>query len=399
MMLIHFKSRDLNYLRRHGQFWHNFVSSGVALIAQDEVDTWTVHLAVPLDAKLDDFDPIEKIQTSLGGEFGAVPIKVDKILVKSFWRPNICIAKSFISPKGRAFLVGDAAHQNIPAGGYGMNTAVGDAFDIGWKVAAAVKGYAGAGLLQSYEEERKPVATRNIDRSGRHWSQLAKFWEMSTGTNGVVAAQTDEGKALRARIDEYMTTHDGENREHGIEMGYRYNGSSVIVPSDDPSKEPRWDYRQYVPSTWPGARAPHVFLEDGKTSVFSVLGQGPDYSLVDFSPDARFINKFKPAFESLGIPWVPVHLPNEPTVRKIWEREAVLVRPDQHVAWRTGETPTLDFDEREILATVIGLKSELGGVSEGGPSLTEGQGFLAVIGKAQPIGEGEHNDKYAAFQR
>lgn len=150
MYLVHFKSRDLERLHIQGQFWHIFFTTGHVIISQDEKDTWTIHTPIPLDANIDDLNPRDIICEALGAEGLPCHIKIDEILITSRWRPNICIAERYISPGGRVFLSGDAAHQNIPTGGYGMNTAVGDSFDIGWKVAAVVKGYGGRVLLQSY---------------------------------------------------------------------------------------------------------------------------------------------------------------------------------------------------------------------------------------------------------
>jgi hypothetical protein len=140
-----------------------------------------------------------------------------------------------------------------------MNTALGDSFDIGWKLAAVLSGCGGERLLTSYEVERKPVAVRNIDHSGVHWSVHSTCWRWITnGGREHVTAPSAEGNELRSKIKEYLYRFDGENEDQGIELGYRYNRSPVVVP-DKGVLEPPWNERQYIPSTWPGARAPHVF--------------------------------------------------------------------------------------------------------------------------------------------
>jgi hypothetical protein len=329
MYLVHFKSTDLTRLHSQGQFWHIFFSNGGVIISQDEKDTWTVHLPVTLDIDVNTLDPEKAIHEVLGGSRGPYPIKVDKVLVTSAWRPNICIADRFTSTGQRVYLAGDAAHQNIPNGGYGMNTALGDSFDIGWKLAAVCSGFAGKHLLASYESERRPVVVRNIDRSGAHASVHATYtaWVREAGP-GTVTAQTEEGRKLRERITDYVNKFDGENKDHGVEMGYRYNGSPVVVP-DNEAAEPEWNTAHYIPSTWPGARAPHVFLADEQTSIFDLFGK--HFTFIDFSDSGDIGERFAAQAKKLSIPLKSVHLPGEQHVREVWGREAFLIRPDDHV--------------------------------------------------------------------
>ncbi|KAL2809428.1 FAD binding domain-containing protein [Aspergillus granulosus] len=360
MYLIHFKSRDLSRLHSQGQFWHIFMTTGDVIISQNEKDTWTVHRAIPLDADISKIGPREAVYAALAGENQPQPyhIDIDEVLVTSTWRPNICVAARYTSDKQRVFLAGDSAHQNIPTGGYGMNTAVGDSFDIGWKLAAAVHGHGGSHLLGSYERERRPVAVRNIERSGVHWGVHSRYKEWCAEQPGVVTEKSDRGDALRKKIKEWFNANDGENRDMGIEMGYRYSSSTVVIPPgpNDPSEEPPYLERDYVATTWPGSRVPHVFLQDGITSTHDVLGKGPEFTLVDFTADGSYIADLGHVAEDLKIPFKTVHLPREDHVRRIWERDAVLVRPDDHVAWRaslSGEPP----DMREILLIAVGRKT------------------------------------------
>lgn len=221
-----------------------------------------------------------------------------------------------------------------------MNTAVGDSFDLGWKLAALVKGYGGPNLITSYEAERLPVAKRNIARSGDHMNVHFTYAmrNMQAGPQAVLAHDA-AGQALRDTMLDEVTANDGENKDHGIELGYRYNGSPIVV-KDSEVPEPQWSVKQYVPSTWPGSRAPHVWLADGKTSIFDLFG--PDYTLVDFTKRGAFAQAFEKAAKVLSVPLKVVQLPAEQHVRDIWEREAVLIRPDDQVAWRaqlSGEVP------------------------------------------------------------
>lgn len=115
--------------------------------------------------------------------------------------------------------------------------------------------------MQSYDVERYPVAMHNIERSGVHSGVHAAYATWVLNSNGEKATLSHDDSKLRESIIQLVASHDGENKDHGIEMGYRYNGSPVII-RDTAVAEPAWNYRTYVPSTWPGARAPHVYLND-----------------------------------------------------------------------------------------------------------------------------------------
>ena len=379
MLLVHFKSRDLNKLHRQGQFWHIYFTGGGVIISQDEVDTWTAHLPIPLDADPEEIDPDQAIYDVLGGSIGSCPIKIDKILIKSAWRPNICIATKYASESRRIFLSGDAAHQNIPTGGYGMNTAVGDSFDIGWKLAAVLKGFCGKYILDSYEAERKPVALRNLDRSGVHFGVHTTYWNWALEAGpGVVASNADKGQQLRMKIKNHVLASDGENKDHGIEMGYRYNESPIIIP-DDEETEPEWKAREYVASTWPGVRAPHVYLADGKTSIFDLFGS--DYTIVDFTEEGFISQDFMSSAATLNIPITRVHLPSEIHVRDVWGRRAVLIRPDDHVAWRAPLNPIALIDVTRVLKVACGQLSSRDDISQAHVlKVAPEEGFSGTIG-------------------
>jgi hypothetical protein len=284
-----------------------------------------------------------------------------------------------------------------PTGGYGMNTAVGDSFDIGWKVAAAVHGYGGRSLLQSYEDERRPVGMKNIDRSGVHWKVHVTHWERSAQSDGAIFSASDKGGALREEIARHLQTHDNENKDHGLELGYRYK-SDVIVLLEDTSAEPPWLEKHYIPSTWPGARAPHVYLKDGLTSIFDLCGQGSEWTLVDFSQLGDYIKLFQSALASLKakIPCKFIHLPDEFHAHKVWERDAVLVRPDDHVAWRSSLGGGLDFDAEKVLLIATGQSPNdftTRPVVHGGTN--DGVVFASTVGNV----EQSKVEQLAAFQK
>ncbi len=320
---VHFKSRDLGALHAHGQFWHIFFAATGTLISQDEVDTWTVQRYYPPDTDPSGIPSEEVVASALG-----CSIAIDRVLVTSVWQGNLLVADRYRA--GRVFLAGDSAHQNIPTGGYGMNTGVGDAVDIGWKLAATLHGWGGPALLASYEVERRPVAVRNVARSDRH-ANVHATWR-SQMDRALLEADTPEGAAHRDRINAIIQAERGENEDHGIELGYRYDGSPVIVA--ETGDAPPWQPRTYTPTSWPGGRPPSVILEDG-SFLFDRFGRG--FTLLDFTDD-RDASRLVQAAAARGVPLERVVI-RDPHARQLYERNLVLIRPDQHVAWRGDRVP------------------------------------------------------------
>ncbi|NVI87874.1 FAD-dependent monooxygenase [Actinomadura sp. BRA 177] len=157
---------------------------------------------------------------------------------------------------GRVFLVGDAAHLNPPWGGHGFNTCVGDAVNIGWKLAAVLQGWGGSGLLDSYEPERRPVAAQTIADSSAQEKLLAPSF----------ASLLDSGDVADA-----LQVKAGEFYSEGLVLGYHYAASPIVV--DDGSPVPPHTPETYAPTARPGARLPHAWLPDG-TSLYDLLGDG-----------------------------------------------------------------------------------------------------------------------------
>lgn len=309
---VTFTSHDLTNLHRHGYFWHYFTYRYV-LISLDEAGTWSLHAMDQSTFDPPPADPAQWVRSTLN-----VDLDIDDVIVTSLWRPQYLIAERFSD--GRVLLAGDAAHQMFPAGSYGMNTGAGDAVDLGWKLAALVNGFGGDRLLDSYQVERRPVALRNMAMSRHHLS--VHFDQMNLVRGG---AQPDEVAA-------FLASQPPENTYEGVYLGYRY-GSSPVVCADG-TDEPSWDPVHYVPSTWPGARPPSVLLTDGR-QLFDLFG--PEYTLVDFVGDGRG-DALVAAAHRQGL---PLHhtVVRDAHARALWERDLVLLRPDQHVAWRGDGSP------------------------------------------------------------
>ncbi|HEX6770125.1 MAG TPA: FAD-dependent monooxygenase, partial [Candidatus Binatia bacterium] len=232
--------------------------------------------------------------------------------------------------QGRVFLAGDAAHLNWPAGGFGMNTGVGDAVDIGWKLAAMLQGWGGKNLLTSYTAERKPIAMINVNEAA---AMRANF-DKETPFSPQIIEDSDEGRQLREKARAAIMRTRAKEFQHdsaGIELGYRYENSPICIADGTPA--PELDHGLYVPSTWPGARAPHAWLKDGH-STLDLFGKG--FVLLNLS--GANTSSLTARAKQVGLPLEVVNL-NEPKVREIYERDLVLVRPDGHVAWRGDSVP------------------------------------------------------------
>jgi len=229
---------------------------------------------------------------------------------------------------GRVFLAGDCAHQNTPTGGYGMNTGMGDAVDLGWKFAAMLGGWGGAALLDSYEAERRPVAVRNVREATGNYQR-----RNYTSTDAVLAPGP-EGDRVRAELGERIKQENSrQHRGHGIALGHVYEGSPVCC--DDGTKPPGDLVRDYVPTAMPGARAPHVALADG-SSILDLYGRGFTLLLLgDDPPDGAGLTA---AARQRGVPLTVARVA-EPDAATLYERRLVLVRPDGYVAWRGDDDP------------------------------------------------------------
>ena len=322
-------------------------------MAQDEIETWTVHdfLTPGNEEPLSAEDTIYRV---LGGMNQPFRIKIDEIIVQSTYKPSVAVARSFTSQHKHIFLAGDAAHQTIPTGGYGMNSGIADAFDLGWKLAATIQGWGGPKLLESYDVERRPVCQEMFDWSKAHAGKLLGLPVAVDLEAEIINANTSEGEAMRAAVHHYVQANDGHNQSFGVEHGLRYI-SSICVESDLDKKRPppQFDSRAYTPTTYPGYRAPHVILKDGR-SVFDHYGRC--FTLLHFSeveegsklPVSRFIL----AAKQLQIPFKGVTLVGEKKARVIWQAGLVLVRPDGFVAWR--EELSSSYDAKKILLQATG---------------------------------------------
>jgi hypothetical protein len=230
--------------------------------------------------------------------------------------------------KDRVFIAGDAAHLVIPTGGLGMNTGVGDAFDLGWKLAGTLAGWGGPGLLASYEAERQPIGARAV-RASTAATLGRRRWRALITPNMEVGGDQERAMTALADIEQKKS-----NDLLGIEMGYRYVGSPIIAaPADDAPDADRWDY---VADPRTGARLPHMWRRDG-TAVQDALG--PCYTLLRLAGAKGDSRSLAEGFAALGAPFAELELP-ESDIREVYGADWLLLRPDMHVAWRGNTAPS-----------------------------------------------------------
>jgi 2-polyprenyl-6-methoxyphenol hydroxylase-like FAD-dependent oxidoreductase len=236
------------------------------------------------------------------------------ILSVSKWERRDFVAQSF--GQGRVMIAGDAAHECSPTGGIGMHTGLEEVVNLGWKLAAMIEGWGGPALLASYGSERLPIARRNVELATRAFLAIA-------GIPGLPDVDATDWRA---------TPNWLSIPEH-LKIQYCYEGSPICIPDGTPAPDP--EPPRFVPSTRPGARAPHAWLADG-SSLLDLFGNGFTLLRLDERPpDAGPLTL---AARARRVPLRAIAIA-DPAIAALYERQLVLVRPDGHVAWRGDALP------------------------------------------------------------
>jgi len=291
------------------------------LLTWDNDRTYTYHLVLDEEQEWQEIDPKRAITAVVGAEFD-----IDVLSVQP-WTAHALVANEYV--KGRVSLVGDAAHLFSPTGGFGMNTGVSDAIDLAWKLQALLEGWAGPRLLGSYTRERKPVGERNTREAADCFHRL--FAVMQNGNE--LDAEGAESDALRTQLAAELKDQEKLVASSGTLLGYRYEGSDIIVPDGTP--EPADDARRYIPVARPGHRAPHVWLEDG-AALYDRFGQG--FNLLQLGVTPPDVSRFVDAAKAASLPLTVVRI-DDALVAEVYAAQLVLVRPDLMVAWRGDSVP------------------------------------------------------------
>ncbi|WP_353143112.1 FAD-dependent monooxygenase [Acinetobacter pragensis] len=291
-------------------------------------------------------------------------VEIDKV---SYWYVNQTWATHY--SVGRVFCGGDAVHRHPPSSGLGSNTCMQDAFNLAWKLAYAIKGWAKENLLESYTAERAPVGKQIVQRANQSRFDYKYLKDVFGFDDGIktqaqmlerIFAATDEGAEIREQLFKALEIKHYEFNAQGTELNQRYASNAVIAEAGEEAflKDPQL-YLQAT--TRPGAKVPHTWVIDAK---------GQKHSTLDITGKGRFTlltglsgTGWKAAADSLAMPYLDVVQIGSRQFRdvygtwnlksEVYEAGAVLVRPDGYVAWRMAEKPSADFDYQQALRQVL----------------------------------------------
>ena len=319
---------------RAWQYWSVNGDSRTSTVSLDGKGDFIVLSKLPPDVEPDDVDVHALMRAAAGAN-----IPVDVVSRKPWVAGQALVARHMRS--GRVFLAGDSAHLFTPTGGFGMNTGIDDAANLGWKLAALNRGFGGSGLADSYEMERRPVALRNTAASHEFAGNVATI-DIPPGLED----DGPEGARARQSLGRHLGGFGEEFASRGGQRGARYDDSPIVVT--DGSAPPAFSPFDYVPSACPGGRAPHLWRDDG-SALFDHFGKW--FTLLRIGGKAGDAGPIVAAAQARGVPLDVVEVP-EPEAVERYERGLVLVRPDHHVAWR-GDAPPDDADA--LIARVTGV--------------------------------------------
>lgn len=297
--------------------WILDADAAAILGPMDKNDIWFWAKVANSDTDVEEL--LEHVKTAIGKDY---PIE---LITRDDWQVNSLLADKYRD--GRAFLVGDACHLHSPFGGHGMNQGIGDSVDLGWKLSAALNGWATEGLLDSYFTERRQTheavnesSSKNVQSLSEHFANPDLTKQNSTG---------DQARAAAAIAIEQAKTP--EFKSLGLVLGYRYSDSTAIDNSQ-PKAEPL-NVSHYVPNAQAGHLAPHAWLADG-SSLYDHFSLG--FTLlrladVDTAGESALIQ----AALHANVPLTTYQVDLE----TLYGAKYALIRPDQHVAWRGDKLP------------------------------------------------------------
>jgi 2,4-dichlorophenol 6-monooxygenase len=327
---------------------------------------YDIHQPPPV---LDNQSATEIVHNLIGDS--SVPIKIRSI---SPWTVNHMYATRYSA--GRVFCMGDAVHRHPPNNGLGSNTSIQDAYNLAWKLALVLTGRATPALLETYNDERTPIGKQIVTRANKSIEEFGPIFQalglldtkdasqMKKNMDALKSA-TPEAAERREKLRRAIAYKSYEYNAHGVEMNQRYKSAAVV---SDGSPEPpfaRDAELYYQPTTWPGARLPHVWFERNRKQLSSldVAGKGRFTLLTGIGGEAwaeaalRMPARFEIKIESFvigpGRDLLDIY-GDWAEMRGISEAGCILVRPDAHVAWRSIDAPRDASDAENRLADVLG---------------------------------------------
>ena len=323
MLAVYLKAPNFYTLNPNDRCWMYVVVNPqlrAFIMSVDGVSEFAFHIQMADDAATDaltEADARRLFSQAFGQE-----IDIEILSMATWLAGHALVAESY--QKGRVFLGGDAAHLFTPTGGLGYNTAIEDAVNLSWKLASVIKGQAPAALLDSYEQERQPLAVRNTGYA-RQFADSIGLFEAAPEMED----DSPQGEQVRAAASEYLNGHvRREFNIPGVTFGGRYDGSTLIVA--DGTKAPPDAANSYVPCATPGGRPPHVWLADGRSLFDSFNFEWTLLALGPLPPDTV---AFEQSAQAMGLDLKVVHHASSDFLT-LYEAPLVLIRPDQIVAWR-----------------------------------------------------------------
>jgi len=315
------------------QYWTVNNDARTCIVTLDAKGKFVVLAKYPDSGEPDEAEIICDIQDAFGAE-----IDIEVISIRQWTAGNALVADRY--GDGRVLLAGDAVHLFTPTGGFGMNTGVEDAVNLGWKIAAVHHGWAPDTLLDTYEGERRPIGIRNTQSSRKLASDVATIQ-----VPAALEEETAEGQKARADLGRHLSGFTEEFASLGIQLGARYDASPLIA--NDGTEPPPDSPVEYVPTACPGGRAPHLWLNDG-ASIHDRFGKW--FTLVKFGSASTDTAAFAAAAEALDVPLDIVDVA-EKAARDLYACTFALIRPDHHVAWRGDSLPA---DAEALMRQVSG---------------------------------------------
>lgn len=342
MFAVYLRCPDFYRLMPHAPAWMNVTFNGdrrAFMAAVDGKGEFAFHTQLRPHENEDGITDADARGLFIAA--AGMPLDVE-ILSKGGWTAgHSLVAEHF--QRGRVFLGGDAVHLFTPTGGLGYNTAVEDAVNLGWKLAAVLQDKASPALLDTYEQERRPLAVRNTGYARAFADSLGLFKPVDE-----IEEDSARGEAARIAAGDYLGRHGRtEFNIPGITFGGRYDGSPVIVP--DGTTPPDDAPNTYTPTACPGGRPPHAWLPDG-TSLFDRFGF--DWTLLSLGPVDVDTSPFLQAMRAAHIDLSVVRL-SDSEVFALYEAPLVLIRPDQIVAWRGTSSANASHVVQRVLGQLV----------------------------------------------
>jgi 2,4-dichlorophenol 6-monooxygenase len=305
----------------------------------------------------------------------SIDVEVEDI---ALWTNNGAYMTRYSS--GRVFCMGDACHRHPPNNGLGANTSIQDSYNLAWKLAHVLRGEAGTSLLDTYDDERAPVGRQIVERANKSIAEFGAIFEAFGLTDATDAEQmranmaarkddTPQGAAQREQLRRAMALKNYEFNAHGVELNQRYKSAAVVVDGTEEPAYERDPELYYQPTTWPGARLPHCWVEyrGRKVSTLDLAGKGRftlftgigGESWAQAAATVSACTSMSVTAFVIGPGRDVLDLYDEwYALSEVSEHGCVLVRPDLHVAWRSRDLvadPTATLGR--VLAAILGGRS------------------------------------------